>query len=165
MLVLRKGDEIIGIVDETTGRTVQLAGDEMEALEQTLSAQISFNSKNGASFEGQLVEAFAHVGAVKNGESYTVTLPNGKEVTTIVDLWDKAVGGIVEAKNVKYLTNSSQLRAQIEMAEKLEQPYNLVIAPGTKLSKPLEAAIKQVAGRFGGGIYRFDPATGMMSDY
>ncbi|MBB4112173.1 filamentous hemagglutinin [Rhizobium sp. BK226] len=165
MLVLRKGDEIIGIVDETTGKTVQLAGDELEVVEQILSAKVSFNRKNGVAFEEQLVEALAHVGAVKNGESYTVTLPNGKQVTTIVDLWDKAVGGLIEAKNVKRLSKSSQLSAQIEMAKQLGEPYNLVIAPGTRISGPLKEAIDEVTRSNGGGIYRFDPATGIITDY
>ncbi|MDE3811266.1 hypothetical protein I7I49_13385 [Sinorhizobium meliloti] len=128
--------------------------------------QVAFNRQNGAAFEQQVVDALSHVGGVKNDTPVTVTLPGGKQVTTIPDLWDKSTGGILEAKNVQKLTNSNQLRAQLEHAERTGTPFNLVVSPRTEsISEPLRARIDAVTRKVGGGIYRYDPATGTLSDF
>jgi len=120
---------------------------------------------SGVTFEEQIIDALDHVGAARNGVPVTVSLKNGKEVTTIPDLWDKTVVGIVEAKNVKYLSNSDQLRAQLRAAEAFGQPFNLVVSPNTRPTKPLEREIRRINELVGGGIYRFDPATGLITDF
>lgn len=129
-------------------------------------AQVVINRQNGAAFEQQVVDALSHVGGVKNDTPVTVTLPGGKQVTTIPDLWGKSTGGILEAKNVQDLTNSNQLRAQLEHAERTGTPFNLVVSPRTEsISEPLRARIDAVTRKVGGGIYRYDPATGILSDF
>lgn len=71
------------------------------------------NRQNGSVFEQQVVDAFSHVGGTKNTTLVTVQLPNGKQVTTIPDMWGRNAGGLLEVKNVKDLSMSDQLRAQL----------------------------------------------------
>lgn len=108
-----------------------------------------------------MVEAFDHVGGVKNTTPVTVSV-NGVQVTTIPDMWGKSLGGILEAKNVKNLSMSNQLRAQIQHASETGQPLNLVVSPRTiNVSGEL---IKQ--GRMtGGDVYRCNPATGELMKF
>jgi len=86
--------------------------------------QIVANRQNGIEFERQVVDALAHVGGTKNTKFVTVPLGDGTEVTTIFDLWGKNVGGFLEAKNVKNLSMSNQLRAQIKKATDDREPVN-----------------------------------------
>ncbi|EEE35281.1 hypothetical protein RKLH11_3957 [Rhodobacteraceae bacterium KLH11] len=129
-------------------------------------SQIALNRQNGAVFENQVVDALSHVGGVKNGTPVTVTLPNGKQVTTIPDLWGRNTGGILEVKNVQDLSNSNQLRAQLQLAEETGTPFNLVVSPRTQnISGPLRDRIDEVTSKVGGGIYRYDPSTGDLSNF
>lgn len=113
-----------------------------------------------------MVDAFAHVGGVKNRTPITVTLPSGKAVTTIPDMWGRNVGGVLEAKDVLNLSHSNQLRAQLRIAESRGEPFNLVVSPRTQtISGPLRADIDRVNRLNGGGIYRYDPATGDLSNF
>jgi len=129
-------------------------------------SQIALNRQNGAVFENQIVDALSHVGSVKNGTPVTVTLPSGKQVTTIPDLWGRNTGGILEVKNVQGLSNSNQLRAQLQLAEETGTPFNLVVSPRTQnISGPLRDRIDEVTSKVGGGIYRYDPSTGDLSNF
>ncbi len=129
-------------------------------------AQIAFNRQNGAVFEQQVVDALKHIDGIKNSTPLTVTLPSGKQVTTIPDLWGRNTGGIMEVKNVQTLSNSNQLRAQLQYAEMTGTPFNLVVSPRTQsISNPLRARIDAVTRKVGGGIYRYDPSTGKLSDF
>ncbi|WP_330208192.1 putative toxin [Pseudomonas sp. Z13] len=124
------------------------------------------NRQNGSAFEKQVVDAFGHVGGVKNTTPVTVQLPNGVQVTTIPDMWGRSVGGLLEVKNVKNLSMSDQLRAQLQLAEMTGQPFNLVVSPRTEsISAPLQQRIDAVTSKVGGGIYRFDPSTGLFSKF
>ncbi|WP_313387883.1 hemagglutinin repeat-containing protein [Achromobacter aegrifaciens] len=124
--------------------------------------QIILNRQNGAVFEKQVIEAFEHVGGVKNTTPVTVKFSNGIEVTTIPDMWGKTVGGMLEVKNVKNLSMSDQLRAQILHAKETGQPLNLVVSPRTtNISKNLQ---QEIAGT-GGGIYRYNPANSELTKY
>jgi len=124
--------------------------------------QITLNRRNGAAFERQVVEAFGHVGGVKNRAPVTVQLPNGAQVTTIPDLWGKNVGGLLEVKNVKDLSLSNQLRAQIKVASDTGQPLNLVVSPRTNnVSGELMRQVRST----GGDVYRYNPATGDLTKF
>ncbi|TFF42012.1 filamentous hemagglutinin N-terminal domain-containing protein [Pseudomonas sp. RIT623] len=128
--------------------------------------KITMNRQNGSAFEKQVVDAFSHVGGTKNTTLVTVQLPNGKQVTTIPDMWGRNTGGLLEVKNVKNLSMSDQLRAQLQLAEMTGQPFNLVVSPRTQsISAPLKARIDAVTSKVGGGIYRYDPSTKLLSDF
>lgn len=89
-------------------------------------------------------------------------LPSGAEVTTIPDLWGRNVGGILEVKNVKSLSKSNQLRAQITVAGNTGQPLKLVVSPRTNnVSSEL---LRQVRGT-GGDVFRYDPSTGDLTKF
>ncbi|WP_407727994.1 putative toxin [Pseudomonas extremaustralis] len=120
------------------------------------------NRQNGTLFEQQVVEAFDHVGGVKNTTPVTVQLSSGVEVTTIPDLWGKNVGGMLEVKNVQNLSMSNQLRAQIQHATETGQPLNLVVSPRTNnVSGSLLEGVRST----GGNVYRYDPKTGVISEF
>lgn len=124
--------------------------------------QITLNRQNGAEFERQVIDAFSHVGGTKNTTPVTVSLSNGRQVTTIPDMWGKSVGGMLEVKNVQNLSMSDQLRAQIEHAGEIGQPLNLVVSPGTQsVSEPLQTAVR----RTGGDVYRYNPETGELTKF
>ncbi|MDR2637806.1 MAG: hypothetical protein LBB55_05650 [Zoogloeaceae bacterium] len=77
-------------------------------------------------------------------------------------MWGRNVGGMLEVKNVEKLSMSDQLRAQIQRAGELGQPFNLVVSPKTQyISGPLLEAIEEI----GGSIYRYDPATGILTEF
>jgi filamentous hemagglutinin len=125
--------------------------------------QVVQNQLNGAEFERQVIGA---LGGVKNRSSLTVTLANGKRVTTIPDLWEVGADGILEIKNVINLSNSDQLRAQLQYSLRTGTPFKLVVSPRTQnISAPLLKAINKVTDVVGGGIYRYDPATNLMSTF
>ncbi|NBF08436.1 putative toxin [Pseudomonas sp. Fl4BN1] len=57
---------------------------------------------------------------------------------------------------------SDQLRAQIKVATDAGQPLNLVVSPRTlAISQPLVRGIENT----GGGIYRYNPKTGLLTEY
>jgi len=118
--------------------------------------QLIINRQNGTEFEKKVVDALDHVGGTKNTIPVTVTLQNGKSVTTIPDLWGTNVGGLLEAKNVQNLSLSTQLQAQIQVAIENGKPLNLIVSPRTQnISGPL---INGVRGT-GGNVYIYNPAT------
>ncbi|MCD5970388.1 two-partner secretion domain-containing protein [Pseudomonas quasicaspiana] len=128
--------------------------------------QVTLNHRNGSAFEKQVIEAFGHVGGEKNTTLVTVQLPNGKTVTTIPDMWEESTVGILEVKNVKELSMSDQLRAQLQLSEMTGQPFNLVVSPRTQsVSAPLRARIEAVTSKVGGGLYRYDPATDVLTHF
>ncbi|UFH49293.1 putative toxin [Pseudomonas sp. KNUC1026] len=129
-------------------------------------SQIMENRQNGSAFEKQVIDAFEHVGGEKNNTPITVQLPNGKEVKTYPDMWGRNSGGILEVKNIRELSMSDQLRAQLELSEITGQPFNLVVSPRTqRISAPLQARIDEVTSKVGGGIYRYDPSIGELSKF
>jgi hypothetical protein len=124
--------------------------------------QIALNRQSGAAFESQVIEAFGHVGGVKNTAPVTVQLPNGAQVTTIPDLWGKNVGGLLEVKNVQNLSMSNQLRAQIKVASDTGQPLNLVVSPRTN---NVSAELMRQVRSTGGDVYRYNPITGDLTRF
>ncbi|MBD8199667.1 hemagglutinin repeat-containing protein [Pseudomonas viridiflava] len=128
--------------------------------------QVVVNSKSGNEFERLVIKEFDHVGGTKNVEAITVQLPNGTAVTTIPDMLGRTAGGLVEIKNVINLSNSNQLRAQLQLAESTGQPFTLIVSPRTQtISGPLRSRIDAVVSKNGGGIYKFDPSTKIFSEY
>ncbi len=135
--------------------------------------QIVLNRQNGLAFENSVVEVLSDVGGAKNTQAFTITLDSGKSVTTIPDLWGKNVGGVLEAKNVINISNSDQFRAQLVHAMDNDLPFNLIVSPRTQhITEPLLKEIdrvntnyKIVTGHTAGGVYRFDPATGDLTNY
>ncbi|MCW1243356.1 DUF637 domain-containing protein, partial [Pseudomonas sp. SAICEU22] len=124
--------------------------------------QITLNRQNGTAFERQVVDAFEHVGGVKNTIPVTVQLPNGAQVTTIPDLWGRNVGGLLEVKNVQNLSMSNQLRAQVKVASDTGQPLNLVVSPRTS---NVSAELMRQVRSTGGDVFRYDPATGDLTRF
>lgn len=118
--------------------------------------QIILNRQNGIEFERQVVSAFDDVGGVKNTKLVTVELDNGVKVTTIPDMWEKTVGGLLEIKNVLNLSMSNQLRAQVKVALDTGQPLNIVVSPRTN---GISAEVMRQVESTGGEIYRYNPAT------
>ncbi|MEL4892115.1 hemagglutinin repeat-containing protein [Xanthomonas protegens] len=124
--------------------------------------QILTNQRIGSEFERQVIDAFNHVDGVKNMDTITVTLPNGKQVTTIPDMWGRNVGGKIEVKNVIKLDMSDQLRAQLQHSKVTGEPMNIIVSDRTKrISKILQ---KEVRGT-GGDIYVYDPKTGNLTKF
>ncbi|MCW0399883.1 hypothetical protein NB688_004182 [Xanthomonas sacchari] len=124
--------------------------------------QILTNQKIGSEFERQIIDAFSHVDGIKNMDTITVTLPNGKQVTTIPDMWGRNVGGKIEVKNVIKLDMSDQLRAQLQHSKVTGEPMNIIVSDRTKrISKILQ---KEVRGT-GGDIYVYDPKTGNLTKF
>ncbi|WP_187794956.1 RHS repeat-associated core domain-containing protein [Paracoccus amoyensis] len=128
-----------------------------------LAACIVTNRRNGRKFQQQVIDSMSHVNATENGTPYTVSIPRSPNnpttgninVTTIPDIMGPNVGGIIEVKDVRNLSLSRQLRAQIELANQTGQPFNLVVSPRTQyVSGPLLKAIR--AG--GGDVYIYDPS-------
>jgi hypothetical protein len=183
-LVLKAGDEIVGLIDDA-GRVLTRvddvadgAGDLFRAADGTVyrldhagelvsggvkgTPQVVINRQNGAEFEQQVVDSWGHVGGAKNTTPVTVTLENGTQVTTIPDLWGNNVGGLLEAKNVQNLSMSNQLRAQIQVATETGQPLNLVVSPRTQsVSGPLVSGVQST----GGNVFVYNPATDTLTPW
>ena len=123
--------------------------------------QVTLNAAKGRAFEEAGIRGIlSHVGLGKNTSSVT---RNG--VTTILDSAGRPAG-LVEFKDVAKLSSSPQLRAQLAEALATRQPYNLVVSPGNQtISKPLLRQIEAVNRQVGGGIYRYDPATDIMTPW
>ncbi len=68
----------------------------------------------------------------------------------------------MEVKNVKDLSLSNQLRAQIKVASDTGQPLNLVVSPRTNnVSGELMRQVRST----GGDVYRYNPATGDLTKF
>jgi len=126
------------------------------------SVNVRMNQAAGAEFERQVIEALSHNGVGKNTTVVEVTLPNGQKVTTIPDAWGREAGGLLEIKNVKQLRMTDQLRAQIRLANETGQPINLVVSPRTQsVSQNVLDQIRDA----GGEIYRYDPKSGLLTEF
>ena len=77
---------------------------------------------------------------------------------TIPDSYEEGVQ-MTEVKNVKYQYNSSQLRAQMQLAKSTNTPYRLIVNQATKLSQPLIDALKQI----GATVEEFNPVTKVLT--
>jgi hypothetical protein len=123
-------------------------------------SQVRLNYESGRLFEGTVIDdILGSVGGVKNTTTLTVPLSNGTVVRTIPDGLGQLFG-VVEVKNVNYLTRSSQLEGQMQYAVEHQLPYSLVVNPSTTISKPLKDAVKGMNGH----IYRYDPSTGVLTE-
>jgi hypothetical protein len=124
-------------------------------------AQVTLNAAKGRAFEEAGIRGIlSHVGLGKNTTAVT---RNG--VTTIVDSAGRPVG-LVEFKDVVKLSSSPQFKAQLAEALATRQPNNLVVSPGSKtISGPLLRQIEAVKNQVGGGIYRHDPATDILTSW
>jgi hypothetical protein len=131
--------------------------------------RLGFAGHFGCGLLGQEVpiDGLGHVGAVKNTTPHTVTLNNGTKVTTIPDLWDKTVGGFLEAKNVLKLSLSPQLQAQVKIAKASDEPLNLVVSPRTQtVSRPLLDAVRSTGrGNVKGNVYVYDPVADTLTPW
>jgi filamentous hemagglutinin len=119
------------------------------------------NAANGRAFEQAGIRGIlSHVGLGKNT---TVITRNG--VSTIPDALGRPAG-MVEFKDVQYLTRSDQFTAQLDEALATGRPYNLVVSPGNQsISRPLLDQIRGVTLKNGGGVYRYDPATDILTPW
>jgi RHS repeat-associated protein len=86
-------------------------------------------------------------------------LVKGKLINTEPDLLSPTLG-VVDIKNVKNLSSTSQLQAQANYATQTSQPFSVIIGPATQtVSKPLQDAVT----KSNGIIVRFDPKTDTFS--
>ena len=138
----------------------------MLRLGLTKAERMRFNSARGNAFEAATIEGmFGHLGVGKNTRAVT-EIVNGKEITTIVDVFDSRHIGMVEIKDVLNLSKSKQFMAQLKYAIDNDLPYNLVVSSRNKtISKPLLDLIKPVVKNNGGGIYRYDPVKDVMTKW
>lgn len=150
---LKHGDEVL----DAFGEARRLGG----AAEATAAERLAANAAKGRAFERAGIDGILrHVGLGKNTTAVT---RNG--VTTIPDSAGRPVG-LVEFKDVANLSSSPQLRAQLAEALATGQPYNLVVSPGNKtISKPLLDQIREVNQAVGGGVYRYDPVTDILTPW
>ncbi|NTI26689.1 hypothetical protein G6M87_24325 [Rhizobium rhizogenes] len=118
--------------------------------------------QQGIVFETQLLDA---LGIDKNTLKVLGALDDGTTAYTIPDGLGRVAGGVLEAKfyNATTVTKTDQLAAQINYAAANKIPYNLVVGPNTSIEQDLVEQIQRL--RTGGNIYRFDPATGVLTDY
>ena len=149
------------------GKLVEhLSNEYRERQDQRRAEQLKENFAKGRAFERAAIDGILRpVGLDKNTKITTEILPNGRTVNTIVDGSGRPAG-LVEFKATKYLTRSDQLTAQLQHAAITRTPYNLVVGPETvRISQPLLDDILEVIREFGGGIYRYDPATDTLSPW
>jgi len=115
--------------------------------------QLRWNNKIGKKFENDVYAALG--GAKGKGGAITVTLPNGKVVTTVPDIFDAS--DVADIKNVKNLSLTEQLQAQVEIAKSQGSRFSIVVSDRTEtISSPLLAEIR----KSGGEVYRYTPSTG-----
>jgi len=115
-------------------------------------ARVLANAAKGNLFESSLLNT---LNLDKNTQRITVTLESGKEVTVIPD----ALGTtIIEAKNVKYLSNSNQFRGYFATGK----PIDLYVSPGTTISGPLQNALSSNPANL---IKTFDPVTKKITNW
>lgn len=134
--------------------------------------RIAANQAQGKNFEEAVL---AYLAVAKNTKSFTTNV-NGKLVTVIPDAAVEA-GKILEIKNVASLSSSAQFRAYAKLVEeggiiskglgvdngKLTQfkGIDLIVAPGTKISRPLERLVINS----GGSIQVFDTTQSLLSPW
>ncbi|WP_443751355.1 putative toxin [Asticcacaulis solisilvae] len=129
------------------------AAESGEPLLLTGPKQISLNKADGGTFQNAVQDSLR---MTENRQAVTVTLADGRKVTTIPDLWG-AQSGVLDIKKVQSLSFTEQLRAQYQLALDGGQSFNLVVSPGTKtISLPLQRSVAAT----GGKIFEFNPTTG-----
>ncbi len=123
--------------------------------------------KQGIVFQNQVLQS---AGIPENKVKVPGVLSDGSVQNTIPDAivatgTGTPLDGVTEAKfyNATTVTETNQLTAQMSFATSEELPYNLVVGPNTVVDKALERTISRL--QSGGNIYRFDPATGIMTRY
>ncbi len=141
------GDAAKALIQEA--KVLSEAGDTINAAAKLDAAQIIVaNAARGKAFEDGVLAA---LDLPKNTVRIPVTLPGGKSVTVIPDALKDVT--IIEAKDVKYLSNSDQFRGYLATGKEIQ----LYVSPDTKISKPLyDKIINNLAG---GSIQVFDPVT------
>jgi RHS repeat-associated protein len=90
---------------------------------------------------GLLAERILGTPAIKQA----LELGGGRSI--IPDLFDRKLGAIAEVKNVRYLSNTSQLRTYSQFAETQGWVFAIVVRQDTRLSTNLQAAIAASNGR------------------
>ncbi|WP_187639880.1 two-partner secretion domain-containing protein [Achromobacter insolitus] len=143
------------------GKAVDKLGDLARVLKNgpavAAAKQIAANQAQGKTFEEAVL---GYVSLEKNTTSFTANV-NGRLVTVIPDGMEKTVR-ILEIKDVAKLSNSAQFRAYAKLVEeggvatkglgsgngafKQFEGIDLIVSPGTKISKPLENLIVQSGG-------------------
>ncbi|MCE1244334.1 hemagglutinin repeat-containing protein [Oryzomicrobium sp.] len=120
------------------------------------------NQLKGGIFEKSVLD---YISTTKNTTGYTANIA-GRAVTVIPDAGGVS-GRILEIKDVAYLSNSNQFRAYAKLVGEggeaatgslkgtaiQFEAIDLVVSPGTKISKPLQILID----KSGGSIREFDP--------
>ena len=146
------GDAAKALVKEA--KILSEAGDAVKAAEKWDAAQLVVaNAARGKVFEVGVLTA---LNLPKNTTRIPVTLSNGKNVTVIPDALKNAT--IIEAKDVKYLSNSDQFRGYLATDKKIQ----LIVSPDTKISAPLQKLILKDSQ---GSIQVFDPVTKALTDW
>jgi len=160
-LVSSKGTTYLSVGQTVNGNAVYYSKGNYFAFDGTSIARIDL-LQQGLLFETQFLNA---LGIDKNTLKVVVTLDDGTLAYTIPDGLGRIAGGVLEAKfyTATVVTKSNQIQAQINYAIKQEIPYNLVVGPNTTVDSALKASIENL--QDGGNIYRFDPATGLLTAY
>lgn len=138
------------------------------ALTGVAGLRLVANRIAGRTFQEQATRGILEpVGVRENFRSVTERV-RGRLVTTIPDAMGRPVG-VVEFKNPHVtgtIRNSRQLEAQLEHAARTGQPYNLVVSPATRnISPTLLRNIEAHNRQYGGGVYRYDPATDALTPW
>ncbi|MDL2400988.1 hemagglutinin repeat-containing protein [Rhizobium mayense] len=123
--------------------------------------------KQGIVFQNQVLQS---AGIPENKVKIPGALSDGSVQNVIPDAivatgTGTPLDGVTEAKfyNATTVRETNQLTAQMSFATTEELPYNLVVGPKTVVDTTLQQTINELP--HGGNIYRFDPATGIMTRY
>jgi hypothetical protein len=119
---------------------------------------IAQNYANGIQFQGAASKA---LDIAPNAKAIPVTMPDGTVVSTIPD--GLSATAVTEIKSDAYLTSSSQLSAQMQLATQQGIPFNLVVGPNTVISGPLLDAVSELPS--GSSIKIYNPGTGQLTPY
>jgi len=110
--------------------------------------------------KGNLFEKMvrAELGILNAGKNGFTSLTNRK--TAIADLPLDHRFGVTDIKNVRYLTNSGQLKTLADAAQTAKMPFNLIVSPNAqRISAKLYEKIRFT----GGKIHQYNPMTGTFS--
>jgi YD repeat-containing protein len=141
------------ILSKISHTVKERGGAESEPLRLSGPKQIALNKADGGTFQNAVQDSLR---GVENRTAVTLTLADGRKVTTIPDLWG-AKTGVLDVKKVQSLSFTEQLKAQYQLALDSGQQFNLVVSPGTKtISLPLQRAVAATGGKF----FEFNPTTG-----
>jgi hypothetical protein len=118
-------------------------------------SQVLANGRRGRANEARVANLFKNSNK-PSGYAKTnipITSPTGKR--TILDLprtRKNRLTGFAEVKDAKYVSRSSQFRAQNAIARSEKVPHHLIVGPKTRVSKPAQRDIRAT----GGKIWRYD---------